>query len=113
MRQIFLISLLALLLAACAAFNPTGTWQLQARDGSVKVVTVQDFGDGNYYLRGSPAMNGVYRVKGSSFVCEKPDDPRLTGFVWHIQSDDQLVLTSQPAMWVSEERYLGSILVRH
>lgn len=112
MRRVYLIVLLTLFLTACASFNPTGTWQLHALDGSLKVVTVQDFGQGNYYLRGSPAMDGVYRVKGSDFICEKPDDPRLTGFAWYIQSDNKLVLTSQPAVWVSEERYLGSLLTR-
>lgn len=112
MQRVYMIAVLALLLGACTTFNPTGTWQLQSPNGSTSTVTVQDFGDGNYYLHGSPLMNGIYRIDKTKFVCKKPDDPRLTGFAWHIQDNNKLVLISQPPVWVSQERYLGSLLTR-
>ena len=73
-QRFYMIILAVLLLGACA-FNPVGTWKLQSINSKfTPLVTVQNFGDGNYYMHGSPSMDGIYRINGSKFLCEKPDN---------------------------------------
>ena len=65
-----------------------------------------------YYLIGHIPMDGVYRKQGDELVCQKPNDPRLQGFIWRIQNRNMLILIAQPRLWVAQERYLGDQLTR-
>jgi len=106
--------LLAVILSACSS-APTlvGDWNLHApNQTTITKVTINDFGNGNYYLTGNTPMDGIYEKKGDQFLCVKPNDPRLTNFIWRIQDNNTLVLISQPSIWVSQDRYLGAELKR-
>ena len=105
---------LTILLSACSS-APTlvGNWNLHAPNQTTIIkVTIKDFGNGDYYLAGNTPMDGIYHKQGDQFLCVKPNDPRLTQFIWRIQDSNTLVLISQPSVWVSQERYLGAELQR-
>ena len=104
----------AVLLSGCATTPSTlvGQWNLARPDSPLATVTVQDFGDGTFYMHGNTPMDGVYRKDGDKLTCTKPDDPRLHPFTWRIQDERTLVLIEQPDVSISQERLLGSLLTR-
>ncbi len=101
-----------LLGAGCATENFAGKWNLEAQNGKVIPVMIQNFSNGHYYMHGNTPLDGIYSKQSDKLICTKPDDPRLTGFVWRIQDKNTLLLIAQPSMWVSQERYLGDQLTR-
>jgi len=109
---VFVVMSVMLLGAGCATENLSGKWDLEAQNGKVTPVTIQNFGNGSYYLHGNTPLDGIYTRQNDKFVCTKPDDPRLMGFVWRIQDKNTLILTAQPSMWVAQERYIGDQLTR-
>lgn len=103
----------AALLSGCAS-QPTlvGTWNLHLPRHQTRVVAIENFGHGRYYLHGHTLMDGLYRKEGKQLICVTPNDPRLSGFVWRIEGRNKLILVAQPRLWVSQERYLGDALTR-
>jgi hypothetical protein len=111
-NKFLLVIVVALMFCGCATTDLSGRWNLKAQDGKMIPMTIQDFGGGKFYLHGDTPLDGVYRRRDDELVCTKPDDPRLTGFVWRVQNQNNLVLVSEPPLWVSQERYIGDRLIR-
>jgi hypothetical protein len=101
-------------LAACAAQqNLSGAWEVRWPDGRQEALSIQDFGGGQWYLKGSAAeLNGVYVLKDSALTCVQPDLPAMAGFIWAEGSDQAFTLTEQPGVSRLHDRWLGARLVR-
>jgi len=104
--------LAAVLLAGCATPHLAGQWQAKWPDGHLTTLSVQDFGEGQWYLKGSPLeLGGVYAVDQDRLICTRPDTPRV-GFVWRIVDDRHLLLVGQPPPDRLGDRWLGLELTR-
>lgn len=101
------------ILAACASQSLTGTWEVRWLDGRQETVSVQDFGGGQWYLKGPAAeLNGIYVLKDSSLTCVRPDLPPMGGFAWGEGSDGAFTLVQQPDPSRLHDHWLGARLVR-
>ncbi|PQO26430.1 hypothetical protein [Blastopirellula marina] len=57
-------------------------------------------------------MAGVYQADGGTLKIVRPDDKRLTGFVWTAVNRNTLVLTGEPPTARTGSSYLGATLTR-
>jgi hypothetical protein len=86
-----------------------GTWQVRWLDGRQEMVTIQDFSDGRWYVKGpATELNGVYTLKGSKFVCMQSEVPAMAGFIWNRGSKVLFTLVQQPDAARLHDHWLGA-----
>ncbi len=96
------------LLASCASHDLAGRWQAQWPDGHSTELSIQQFGDKEWYLKGTPAeLNGVYQLQDDQLACTKADMPRDAGFVWRVIDNQHLILIDEPSFDRLGDRWLG------
>jgi hypothetical protein len=106
----------AALLAACATQPPeslAGSYSMRAPDGTTSAVAVSALRDQEYYVRapGEP-VSGVYRFANGELRITKPDNPRMSGFVWRKEATGAFVLVEEPPVPVSGKRLTSATLTR-
>jgi hypothetical protein len=100
------------LLAACAGQKLAGRWEVRWLDGRRETVTLQDFGGGQWYLRGATdELNGVYEWKDSNLTAVKSDLPTMMGFSWKRGTDGTFTLVEQPEVSRLHDHWLGAKMV--
>ena len=107
------ICLLGLQLAGCATkpVSLAGTYSLRAPDGSTSTVELSSLREQEYYLRApGQAVSGVYRFAADELRITKPDNPRMSGFVWKMNADRSLVLVAEPPVPTSGTRLTSATL---
>ena len=113
MRSIALVAALAL--GGCASVDiPTGTWTLRAPDGAESAVEVSALREAEYYLRApGRTIGGAYVYRDKELSITKPDNPRMSGYVWKLKSKGELVLVEEPAVPVSGVRLTSATLEKN
>lgn len=114
-RSTVLVLAGALLLTACATKPESlaGNYSLSAPDGTTSTVALSALREQEYYVRapGQP-VSGVYRFEAGELRITKPDNPRMTGFVWRKDANGVLVLVAEPPVPVSGKRLTSATLTR-
>jgi len=110
MRPIVLMAAVAL--GGCASVDiPTGAWTLRAPDGSESAVEVSALREKEYFLRApGRTFGGAYLYRDKELSITKPDNPRMSGYVWKLKSKGELVLVEEPAVPVSGVRLTSAKL---
>jgi hypothetical protein len=103
-------------LAGCATKPPeslAGNYSMRAPDGTTSAVTVAALREQEYYLRapGEP-VSGVYRFANDELRITKPDNPRMSGYVWRKEASGAFVLVEEPTVPVSGKRLTSATLTR-
>lgn len=107
------ICLLGLTMAGCATapVSLAGTYSLRAPDGSTSMVEISSLREQEYYLRApGQSVSGTYRFAEGELRITKPDNPRMSGYVWKKNSDGSLVLVAEPSVPTSGTRLTSATL---
>jgi hypothetical protein len=107
--------LITAVLMSCAAApeNLAGHYSLRAPDGATATVEVSALREQQYYLRApGQAVSGVYQFANGELRITKPDNPRMTGFIWRKEANGVLVLVDEPPVPVSGTRLSSATLTR-
>jgi len=98
----------------CGCETLAGKWDVNWADGRKDTAVLQDFGQGKWYLRSNTAeLNGVYLLDHKTLTCMDPELPRMSGFVWNMNSKDSFTLVSQPEATRLHDHWLGTQLIRN
>jgi hypothetical protein len=103
---------LGIVLTGCATPLPlAGTYSLRAPDGSTSTVEISALREQQYNLR-APGLTvgGVYHFVDGELRIIKPDNPRMSGYVWKRNQDGSLVLVAEPSVPVSGARLTSATL---
>ncbi len=106
----------AALFSACATKPPetlAGNYSLREPDGTTTSVSVSSLREQEYYVRavGQP-VSGVYRYENGELRIIKPDNPRMSGYVWRNNESGVLVRVEEPSVPVSGKRLTSATLTR-
>lgn len=114
MRNHVLVICGLLALGGCATMDiPAGAWTLRAPDGATSQVEVSMLRKKEYYLRApGQTISGAYSFKGKELTITKPDNPRMSGYVWRLTGKGQLVLVEEPPVPVAGVRLTSATLER-
>lgn len=111
-------ALCALTVAAGCATVPrpaieTGPWTLQAPDSAIESVEVRALRPGEYYVSaaGHPVA-GVYMLHRDRFEMVKPDNPRMAGIVWIVNSPRSMTLVEEPPVQMSGRRLVSAQMTK-
>ncbi|MBI1901610.1 MAG: M56 family metallopeptidase [Planctomycetia bacterium] len=89
-----------------------GDWQMRLPAGFVHSVTLTSLGGNRYRLEPRKLnSSGVYEVRDGRLTIIEPNDRRLLGFEWEIQSDGQLKLVGQPPLRETGSNYVGATMI--
>jgi hypothetical protein len=102
----------SLCLGGCATVDiPVGTWTLNAPDGSTSSVEVSSLRKDEYYLRApGRTFSGSYHYLQKNLSIVKPDNPRMSGYVWTLEHKGELKLVEEPSVPVSGVRLTAATL---
>jgi hypothetical protein len=91
----------------------SGRWQMSLPAGFQHQITIKRVDEKQFFI-GPTQFNtsGIYEVRGRELHIVKPSDERLTGFVWTITDDDNLILVDQPNVSKIGADYRGATLAR-
>ncbi|MCC9606066.1 hypothetical protein LOC68_19750 [Blastopirellula sp. JC732] len=90
-----------------------GQWLMTLPLGAEHQIVIKETGDDQFKLvRPKLNMAGIYKASGGKLMITKPDDKRLTGFVWTAINRNTLVLTGEPPVERTGSSYLGATLTR-
>lgn len=90
----------------------SGTWSLTLPAGFQFPVTLASKSDGSYYLENARNLGGTYQQEGRLLKVTAPDQERLTGFLWRLETPDVAVLVEGPEVSKVGSDYRGAVLRR-
>ena len=79
-----------------------GNWSMQTPSGEVFPVQVTLLKKGEYYFNAlKHPISGVYKWDGKLFRIIKPDNPRMSGFVWRLERNHTLTMAEETPVPIS------------
>ncbi len=107
-------------LTGCAGLQPTvdtppdlsGNWEMTLPAGFRRQTPIEKIDDTRYLIPKIGVLSGVYEHQGNRLVVVKPNDERLTGFVWEIRDAGSLVLIQSAPVEKIGSDYTGATLRR-
>lgn len=90
-----------------------GAWLMTLPLGAEHQVEIKGV-EADHFKLIRPRLNlaGVYEADGGTLKIVRPDDKRLTGFVWTAVNRNTLILTGEPPVARTGSSYLGATLTR-
>jgi beta-lactamase regulating signal transducer with metallopeptidase domain len=96
-----------------AAAPYAGSWLMSLPAGFQHRITLTPVGSNRYRLAPNKLnSSGIYEVQGDRLVIVAPNDRRLLGFVWEVQSPGRMLLIGQPPISKTGSNYLRATLTR-
>lgn len=104
-------------LPACSSHPQLpGVWQysdIEHRGSKSLPVTIVKTARKEFYIEANDAaFSGSYVWHGQKLIMEKPNNPRMEGFVFEYR-DGQLIIVSQPPIRLASQKFIGGVLLRN
>lgn len=100
-------------LVGCAAPDLQGRWEYAGPAGQGAQLEISVLNSDQIYVRGDKVLlSGVYERKGDILTLIKPDNPRAAGLKLRIVNDSQLVVSEEPAVALTGQKYISGVVSR-